>query len=54
MSEYSTLKKQMMQEWFMLQRRIHSGLDTSGDLHNRCEHLEQVLQDEYGVEVRRK
>lgn len=54
MSEYGVLKQRMMSEWFMLQRRIHSGLDGSGDLHSRCEHLEQVLKDEYGVEVRKR
>lgn len=53
MSEYNQLKQAMMGEWFMLQRRIHSGLEDSTPLIERCNHLEQVLQSEYGVEVRK-
>lgn len=50
MSEYSIYKKQMMDEWFYISmqlRRKHCP-----QLQARKEHLEYVLQTEYGVEVR--
>lgn len=50
MSEYNEYKKQMMNEWLQISmqlRRKHCD-----ELQARKEHLEYVLQTEYGVEVR--
>lgn len=50
MSEYSQYKKLMMCEWFQISMQLR--LKHCSELQLRKEHLEYVLQTEYGVEVR--
>lgn len=50
MSEYNEYKKQMMNEWFSISMELQ--YNPSTELQDRKEHLEHILQSEYGVEVR--
>lgn len=50
MSDYNEYKDQMMKEWFNISLELTR--TNCPELQARKEHLEYVLQTEYGVEVR--
>lgn len=52
MNEYDEYKQQMMNEWFSISMQLTR--NNCPELQARKEHLEYILQNEYGVEVRRR
>lgn len=53
MDEYDTLKLQLMNEWFNLEKDIANGTTDRIKVARR-DFIEQTLVDEYHVEVRRR
>lgn len=53
MDEYDTLKLQLMNEWFNLEKDIANGTTDRIKVARR-DFIEQTLIDEYHVEVRRR
>lgn len=53
MDEYDTLKLQLMNEWFNLEKDIANGITDRIKVARR-DFIEQTLVDEYHVEVRRR